>query len=293
MLMGSETIPSSQIELNLYFDDNTIKSQIINIGTKLKITYFKGKDKFIKEGIVKRIRVGKRLISCRDDYERYLALRRPRGFDNYEMARCDVHDKDTAVVAILSVDFSKEYNNDLEDIETTDIVDIELLQDEERMELQNMYNTALTVNNKENQYTEESFEYFAYVMTLTKMVLDETIDKNTGRFSDLENKFVSVDILKESNFMIIILNDAIMKLEPTPEESDDNDTDEGDKDKEGTDTDDNTETDEKDNTDEGKESGTDDTDKVDEKDNNDTDDSSSSSEDKDESITESGDESNG
>lgn len=188
MLIGSHITQKNIVVVKLDFDDGTSKEQVIRVGTKVKIKYRYENERKEKIGIIKKVETLYKLLDSCDNSQhlygigpndKWYALERP--------------------IVTFAIDCSDDYNADIIIVNNTDILDIELLEIDEKMELLNMYNDCKeTIHNDENQYTEESFNYYTASMTMIKDILD-----NPERIGEVCN--VARDVL----------NNAIMNLVPT------------------------------------------------------------------------------
>lgn len=187
MLINLDSRLNGSVTVKLTFDDDTAKEQIIKRGMKLGLTYRDNNTKYTKIGIVKCIKILSTNVVCQDGHRRH------REVDWFESKKPKF---------VFVMDFSKDYKSDVVEVLDTNIVDIVLLQSDDKMELLNMFNTCKeTINNDENQYTEESWQYYSSVLDIIKTAILDDPSKNATHASAGIN----------------ILNNAIMSLVPVEE----------------------------------------------------------------------------
>lgn len=185
MLINLDTKLNGSVTVKLTFDDDTVKEQIIKRGMKLGLTYRDNNTKHTKIGIVKCIKILS--TACQDGHRKHKEV------DWFECKKPKF---------VFVMDFSKEYKSDIVEVPDVNIVDIALLQSDDKMELLNMFNTCKeTINNDENQYTEESWQYYSSVLDIIKTAILDDPSKNATHASAGIN----------------ILNNAIMNLVPVEE----------------------------------------------------------------------------
>lgn len=196
MLLKNEVEANLRIKLTLTFDDGTVKSQYVQEGSILKLKYIKDKTKYEKTGVVKEINVFTYLgldtdlnINC-ETLEVVPTILRTS----------DVKEVNSNSAFLLKMDFSKDFESDYEQILSCNILDIDLLQLDEKMELRNLYNESAQINNDEGQWTEDSYNHLQSILRIVKYTLDDP-------------KFSKDD----APTALSILNEALLKLAPTEE----------------------------------------------------------------------------
>lgn len=108
MLLRNESKLSFSVDINLIFDDGTEKHFPLSIGDKLNIVYRHNGDKISREG---------KLIDI-------LPLFKSTLFNKFQECFCHYN---MNPIAILRIDFSKEYGSDVKDIRIDDIIDIDVI----------------------------------------------------------------------------------------------------------------------------------------------------------------------